>query len=65
MEECSTGDFAFVLMVIQLSFFGVVFDSGATTLASPSLLAMVDEHWLYIAKSTVDDLSYLPPGCKV
>ena len=50
-------------MVIQLSFFGVVFDSGATTLASSPLLAMIDALWLYTVNSRRSFL--LPPGYKV
>jgi hypothetical protein len=57
VEECSTGDFVFVSMVIQLSLFGVVFDSGATTVGSSPLLAMLDEHWVY-TQSIVGVLSY-------
>ena len=48
-------------MVIQPSLFGVVFDSGATTLASSPVLAImtwVDEHWLY-RQSIVGDLSLI------
>ena len=67
MEECSTGDLVFVSMVIQVSLLGVVFDSGATTLAAPSsLLAMAGvngEHWLYM-QSTVDDPSYYRQATK-
>ena len=36
VDECSTGDFVFVSMVIHVSLFGVVFCSGATPVASSS-----------------------------
>lgn len=41
VEECSTGDFVFVLMVIQVSRFGVVFASGDTLVAGSSPVLIV------------------------